>query len=163
MQQTRSLRTLYFNQISVLEYPEINRSLNKGLKLSVQSLSPFRLSATPWIQHARPPCPSPTPGACSKSCPSIWWRVPSVSCSVVPFFSFLQSFQHQGLFQWVRSCIRWPNYCSFSFLSVLPMNLQDCFTLGLTGLISMQSKAFSRVFFNSTVQKHQFFGAQLSV
>ena len=70
--------------------------------------------------------------------------------------------QHQSLFQWVSSSIRWPKYWVSASTSVLPMNTQDWFPLGWTGLISLQSEGLSRVFSNTTVQKHQFFGAQLS-
>ena len=68
--------------------------------------------------------------------------------------------QHQGLFKWVSSLLRWPKYWSFGSTSVLPINIQDWFPLGWTGWISLQSKGLSRVFSNTTVQKHQFFGAQ---
>ena len=71
--------------------------------------------------------------------------------------------QHQGLFKHFILCIRWPKYWSFSFSIILPMNIQDWSPLGWTGLIFLQSKGLSRVFSNATVQKHQFFGAQLSL
>ena len=115
------------------------------------------------LQHARPPCPSPTPGACSNSCPSSWWCYPTISSSVVPFSSCLQfspaseSFLVGQFFASGGQRIRvWAS------ASVLPMNIQDWFPLGWTGWISLQSKGLSRVFSNTTVQKHQFFGAQLS-
>ena len=97
------------------------------------------------LQHARLPCPSTTPGACSNSCPSCWWCHPTISSSVIPFSSCPQSL---------------PASAS---ASVLPMNIQDWFPLGLTGWISLQSKGLSRVFSNTTVQKHQFFSAQVSL
>ena len=77
-----------------------------------------------------------------------------------PAFNFSQ---HQGLFKWVTLCISWPKYGVSASTSVLPMNIQDWFPLGLTGLISLQSKGLSRVFSNTTVKKHQFFSAQLSL
>ena len=115
------------------------------------------------LQYARLPCPSPTPRACSNSCPSSWWRIqPShpLSSPSPPAFNLSQ---HQGLSQGVVPCIRWPKYWSFSFSSVLPMNIQGWFPLGLSGLISLPSKELSRVFSSTTVQKHQFFGAQPSL
>ena len=113
------------------------------------------------LQLARLPCPSPLPWACSNSCPSSRWCHPTISSSAVPFSSCLQSFPASGSFpmsQFFTSC-DW----SFSFgvsasSSVLPMNIQDWFTLGWTGWISLQSKGFSRVFANTTIQKHKFFG-----
>ena len=87
---------------------------------------------------------------------------PSHSLSSLSPPSFNLSW-HQGLFQWVSSRIRWPKYWSFSFSISLPMNIQDWFPLGLTDWISLQSKGLSRVFSNTTVQKQQFFGAQLSL
>ena len=115
------------------------------------------------LQHARLPCPSPTPGACSNSCPSNRWCHPSHPLSSLSPPAFSVS-QHQGLFQWVSSLPSGGQSVGASaFTSVLPMNIQDSFPLGLTGLISLQSKGLSRVFSNTTVQKHQFFGAQLSL
>ena len=108
------------------------------------------------LQHARPPCPSPTPGACSNSCPSSRWCHPTNSSSVVPFSSRLQSFPASGSFpmsQFFTSDSQSVGVSSSA--SVLPMNIQDWFPLGLTGWISLQSKGLSRVFSNTTVQKHQ--------
>ena len=114
------------------------------------------------LQYARPPCPSPSPGACSNSCPLIRWCHPSISWSVVPFFSCLNLSQHQGLFQFFTSGGQSIEVSASA--SVLPMYIQDWFPLGnqLTDWISLQSKGLSRVFSNTTVQKHQFFGTQLS-
>ena len=114
------------------------------------------------LQHARPPCPSPTPRDHSNSCPSSWWCHPTVSSSVVPFSSCLQSLPASGSFpvsQFFTSGGQSIGVSASS--SVLPMNIQDWFPLGWTGLISLQSKGLSRVFSNTTVQKHQFFSAQL--
>ena len=114
---------------------------------------------THGLQHTRLPCPSPTPGACSNSCPLSRWCHPTISSSVILFC--LQSFPASGSFpmNWLfASC----GQNIGASASVLPMNIQDWFPLGLTGLIFLQSKGLSRVFSNTTVQKHQFFGAQLS-
>ena len=116
------------------------------------------------LQYARSPCPSPTPGAYSNSCPSSWWCHPTISSSVIPFFSRLQSFLASGSFQ-MSQLFAWGDQSigvSVS-ASVLPMNIQDWFPLRWTGWISLQSKGLSRVFSNTTVQKHQFFSAQLSL
>ena len=130
---------------------------------SVQSLSRVRLFATPRSQHARPPCPSPTPGVYSNSCPSSWLCHPAISFSVVPFSSFPQSLLASGffpmskLFTWGGQSIGVSALASF-----LPMNTQDWSPLGWTSWTSLQSKGLSRFFSNTTVQKHQFFGAQFS-
>ena len=111
------------------------------------------------LQHARLPCPSPTPGAYSNSCPLSWWCHPTISSSVVPFSSRLQYFPASGSFPMSALCIRWPKYGATVSATVLPMNIQDWFPLGLTGLISLQSKGLSRVFSRAKFQKHQFFSA----
>ena len=129
---------------------------------SVQLLSRVRLFVTPWTEPARLPCPSPTPGACSNSCPQSWWCHPTISSSIVPFSSCLQSFPASGSFL-MNQLTTLGGQSIEASASVLPMNIQDCFTLGLTGLISLQSKRLSKVFSNTTVQKHQFFSAQLSL
>ena len=115
------------------------------------------------LQHSRPPCPSPTPRVHSNSRPSSWWCHPAISSSVVPFSSCPQSlpaseyFPMSQLFTWGGQSIG----VSVSG-SVLSMNTQDWSPLGWTAWISLQSKGLSRVFSNTTVQKHQFFGAQPS-
>ena len=115
-----------------------------------------------WLQHARLPCPSPAPGACSNSCPYSRWCHPTISSSVVPF-SRLQSFPASGSFQINQLFTSGGQSIGVSAsTSVLPVNIQDWFPLGWTGWISLQSKGLSRVFSKTTVQKHQFFGAQLS-
>ena len=114
-------------------------------------------------QHARPPCPSPNPGVYSNSCPSSRWCHPVISSSIVPFSSCPQSlpasesFPMSQLFAWGGQSIGVS-----ASASVLPMNIQDWSPLGWTGWISLESMGLSRVFSNTTVQKHQFFGAQLS-
>jgi len=113
------------------------------------------------LQHARLPCPSPSPGACSNSCPLSWWCHPTISSSVIPF-SCLQSLPASGSFQMSRFFTSGGQSIGVSAsASALPMNIQDWFPLRWTGLLSLQSKGLSRVFSNTTVQKHQFFGAQL--
>ena len=102
-------------------------------------------------QHARPSCPSPTPGTCSSSCPSSWWCHPAISSSFVPFSSCLQSFQASGSFQFFASGGQSTGVSASA--SVLPVNIQDWFPLGLTGLISLPCKRLSRVFSNTTDQK----------
>ena len=116
------------------------------------------------LQHARLPCPSPSPRACSNSCPLNQWCHPAISYSVVPFSSCLQSFPASGSFlmSWLFTSGGQGIGVSAS-ASVLPRNIQGWFPLGLTGWISLQSKGLSRVFSNTTVQKHQFFGTQPSL
>ena len=114
------------------------------------------------LQHTQLPCPSPTPRAYSISCPLHWWRHPIISSSVVPFSSCLQSFPASGSFPMSQFFASSGQSIGAS-ASVLPMNIQDWFPLGWTGWISLQSKGFSRVFSNTTVQKHPFFGTQLSL
>ena len=115
------------------------------------------------LQHARLPCPSPTPGTYSNSLPLRWWCHPTISSSVIPFSSCPQSFPTYESFS-VSQFTSGDQSIRVSALAlVLPMNIQDWFPLGLTGLISLQFKGLSRVFSNTTVQKHQFFSAQLSL
>ena len=137
-----------------------------SIRLSVQfSHSVVSDSLRPHeSQHARPPCPSPTPEVHSDSRPSSRWCHPAISFSVVPFFSCPQSlpasesFPMSQLFAWGGQSIGVSPSAS-----VLPMNTQDWSPLEWTGWISLQSKGLSKVFSNTTVQKHQFFSAQLSL
>ena len=116
------------------------------------------------LQHARLPCPSPTRRVYSNSCPLSWWCHPTISSSVVPFSSCLQSFPASGSFQKSQFFTSGGQSIGVSALAtVLSMNIQDWFLLGWTCWISLQSKGFSRIFSNTTVQKHLFFGAQLSL
>ena len=116
------------------------------------------------LQHARSPCPTPTPGAYPNSCPLSHWCHPNISSSVVPFSSCPQSFPASGSLQISQLFTLGGQSIGVSAsASVLPMNIQDWFPLDLTGWISLQSKEFSRVFSNTTVQKHQFFRAQFSL
>ena len=115
-------------------------------------------------KHARPPCPSLTPRVYTDSCPLSQWCHPTISSSLIPFcscpqyFPASESFQMTQLFSIGSQCIRVS-----ASTSVLPVNTQDRFPLGWTGWISLQSKGLSRVFSNTTLQKHQFFGAQPSL
>ena len=112
------------------------------------------------LQHTRLPCPSPTPRAQSNSCPLSRWCHPAISSSVVPFSSCLQSFPASGSFPVSQFCKSGGQNIGISAsASVLPMNIQDWFSLGLTGLISCSPRD-PRVFSNTTVQNHQFFDAQ---
>ena len=116
------------------------------------------------LQHGRLPCPSLSPRVCSNSCPLSWWCHPTISSSVGPFFSCPQFFPASRSFPVkLALCMRWPKYWSFSFSIILLLNIQGWFPLGLTGLISLQSKGLSRVFSNNTIQKHLFFSAQSSL
>ena len=114
-------------------------------------------------QHARTPCPLPIPGVYSNSCPSSRWCHPAISSSVVPFSSCPQSLPASGSFPMTQLFAWGDQSIGVSpSASVPPMNIQDWCPLGWTGWISLQSKGLSRVFSTTTVQKHQFFGTQLS-
>ena len=116
------------------------------------------------LQHARLPCPSSTLGAYANSCPLSWWCHPTISSSVVPFSSHLQSFPASGSFkmsQFITSSGQSVGVSASA--SVLPMDTPNWFPLGWTGWISLQAKGLLRVFSNTTVQKHQCLGAQLSL
>ena len=140
-------------------YMTVSRSIQFS---SVRSV----ISDSLWphgLQYARLPCPSPTPGACSDSHPLSRWSHPTISSSVIPFSSCLQSFPASGSFpvsQFFASGSQ--SIGASASASVLLVNIQDWFPLGL-GWISLQCKGLSKVFSNTTVQKHQFFGAQLSL
>ena len=115
-------------------------------------------------QNTRPPCPSPAPGVYPDSCPLSCWYHPTISSSVVPFSSCPQSFPASGSFQMNQPFASGGQNTGVSVsTSVLPMNTQDLSPLGWTGWISLKSKGLSIVFSNTTVQKHQFFSAQLSL
>ena len=116
------------------------------------------------LQHARPPCPSPTPGVHSNSCPLSWWCHPAISSSVVPFSSCPQSLPASESFLMSQLFARGGKSTGVSALaSFLPKKSQGWSPSEWTGWISLQSKGLSRVFSNTTVQKHQFFGVQLSL
>ena len=130
---------------------------------SVQSLSCVWLFATSELRHASPPCLSPTPRVHPNPSPLSRWCHPTISSSVIPSSSGPQSFPASGSFQ-MSQLFAWggQSIAVSASISVLPMNIQNWFPLGWTGLISLQSKDLLRVFSNTTVQKHQFFGAQPS-
>ena len=147
------------NQISCLKsgtFISILVSFQFSHSVVSDSLRPHEL------QHARPPCPSPTPGVHSNLRPLSWWCHPAISSSVIPFscpqsLPASESFPMSRLFTWGGQSIRVS-----ALASVLPKNTQDWSPLEWTGWISLQSKGLSRVFSNTTVQKHQFFSAHLS-
>ena len=115
------------------------------------------------LQHARLPCPSPIPRVYSNSCPLSQWCHPTLSSSVIPFSSRFQSFPASGSFQMSQFIALGGQSIGVSASSVLPKNIQDRFPLGWTGWISLQSKGLSKVFSNTTVQKHQFFSTLSSL
>ena len=158
-----SLEIILFTQFA----GEIMKKLEKRSGHLLVQFSCSVMSNSLWphgLQHARPPCPSPTPIAYSNSCPSSWCCHPTILSSGVPFSSCPQSFPASGSFQISQFFASGGQSIGVSAsASVLPMNTQDLSPLGWTGWISLQSKGFSRVFSNNTIQKHQFFGAQLSV
>ena len=129
---------------------------------SVQSLSHVWLFEPHRLQHTRSPCPSPTLGVYSNSCLLSQWCHQTISSSALPLFSCLQSFPASGSFQMSQFLISGGQSIGVS-ASVLPMNIQDWFPLGLIALISLQFKGLSRVFSNATVQKHELFSTQLSL
>ena len=135
-------------ELAFLGYIWLGCSVQFSHSVMSDSLQPHGL------QHTRLPCPSPTPGACSNSCPSSWWYHPTISSSVIPFSFCLQSFPVSGSFLMSQFFASGSQSIGVSdSASVLPMNTQDWFPLGLTGLI-LQSKGLSRAFSNTTVQKH---------
>ena len=132
-------------------------SVQFSLSVVSDSLRPHEL------QHGRLPCPSPTPGVYSNSCPLSWWCHPTISSSVIPFSSCPQSFQASGSFQMSQLFASGgQNIVVSASTSVIPMNTQDWSPLGWPGWISLQPKGFSRVFSNTTIQRHQLFRAQIS-
>ena len=148
---------IFSNPNSYLKFsicPQNAFSVQFSYSVMSNSLWPYGL------QHTRLLCPLPTLGVCSNSCPSSQWCHPTILSSVVPFSSFRQSFPASGSFLMSQFLVAKVLELPLS-ASVLPMNTQDCSPLGWTGWISLQSKGLSRVFSNTTVQKHQFFCAQL--
>ena len=116
------------------------------------------------LQHTKLPCPSPSLGICSNSCPLGWWCHPTISSSVVHFSSHLQSFPASGSLPKSQFfTLGGQSIGASASASVLPMNIHGWFPLGLTGLISLQSRGLLRVFSNIVVQTHHFFSAQPSV
>ena len=148
--------------IRKMQTPITTSYLIVSVSQSVQLLSRVRLCDL--MQHTRPPFPSPTSRVYSNSCPLSHWCHPNISSSVVPFSSCLQSFPASGTFPMNQFFASDGQRIGASALaSFLAMNIQDWFPLGWIGWISLQSKGLSGVFSNTTVQKHQFFCAQLSL
>ena len=144
---------------------KITIHLRKHTQLVQFSCSVMSVSLRPHgLQHARLPCPSLAPGACSNSCPLNRWCHCTISSSVVLFSSRLQSFPASGSFPMSQFFTSGgQNIGALASASVLPMDIQEWLPLGLTGLMSLLSKGLSRVFSNTTVQKHHFFGPLLSL
>ena len=131
---------------------------------SVQLLSHANSLWPHRLQHAKPHCPSPTPRVYWNSCPLSQWFHPTISFSVIPFSSHLQSFPASGSFQMSQFFTSGAQSIGVSAsTSIFLTNIQDWFPLGWTGWIFLKPKGLSRVFSNTTVQKHQFFRAQLSL
>ena len=156
----------YFNylELQVLQKQQIQ---GRGFFWILLQFSHWVVSDSLWPheqQHARLPCPSPTPRVHSNSCPLSRWCHPTTSSSVTPFSSCSQSFPASGSFPMSQLFASDGQRIGVSASSsVLPMNIQDWFPLEWTGWISLQSKGLSRVFSNTTVQKHQILGTQLSL
>ena len=157
---------------SLCKNPIMNMRLYPAMFILLHTLLSVQLSSSVvckslrphGLQHTRLLCSPPTPRACSHSCPLCPWGHPTVSSSFIPFSSCLQSFPESGSF--LRNQFFTTGGQSIgasASASVLPMNIQDWFPFGWTGWISLQSKGLSRVFSNTIVQKHQFFGTQLSL
>ena len=132
------------------------------LSFAVQSPSGVWLFATPWLQHSRLLCPPLSPGVCSNSCPLSWWCYWTISFSVIPFSICLQTFPASGSFP-MNQIFTSSSQSIGASSSVLPMNIQGWFLLGLTGLISLQFKGLLRFSCSTTIQKHQFIGTQPSL
>ena len=157
----------YLKKVEAVMIPEFALGLQSLIVVSSVQFSRSVVSDSLQrhvLQHARPPCPSPSPGVHPNSCPSSRWCHPAISSSVIPFSSCPQSlpasesFPMNQLFAWGGQSIGVS-----ALASVLPMNIQDWFPLGWTGEISLQSKGLSRVFSHTRVLKHQFFDAELSL
>ena len=157
MENSSSLFSLTYHQIYTKWKLSNSNSVQFSHSVVSDSLRPHGL------QHTRLLCPSPTPEACSNSCTWIQWFHPTISSSVIPF-SCLQSFPASRSFPMSQFFASGGQSIRLSALApFLPMNIQDWSPLGWTGWISLHSKGLSRVFSNTTVQKHQFFGTQLSL
>ena len=139
------------------------KGLEESSRLNISSVV-FNSLQPHELQHSRLPCPSPVHGACSNSRPLSWWCHPTILSSIVSFSSCLQSCSASGSFQMSQFFSSGAQNIGVSAsASVLSINIQDWFPLGWTGWISLQSKGLSRVFSNTTVQKHQFFSTQFSL
>ena len=162
---TQGLNPGFQHRMQILYYLSHQGSPICRVQFSSVQFSCSVLSDSLWphgLQHARLPCPSPTPRAYTNSCLLRRWCHPTISSSVGSFCSCLQSFPASGSFPMSQFFASGGHSIGISAsTSVLTMNIQDWFPLGWTGWISLLSKKLSRVFSNTTVQKHQFFGAQL--
>ena len=157
-QTSKKVPWCHYHNSGLLEAGGLFSSVQFSSSFMSNTLQPHRL------QHVRVLCPSPFPGAYSNSCPLSQWCHPTMSSSVIPFSSCLKSFPASESFQMSHFFTSGGQSIGVSAsASILPMNTQDWSPLGWTGWISLQSKGLSRVFSNTTVQKHQFFGAQLSL
>ena len=158
LEESLLLHAVVFQKICVGSGPSLISSVQFSCSVVSNSLWPHDL------QQARPPCPSQAPGVYSSSYPSSWWCHPTMSSSVIPFSSCPQSLPASGSFP-MSQLFAWGGQSTGVSVSasVLPVNTQDWSPLGWTGWISLQSKGLWRVFSNTTVQKHQLFGAQLSL
>ena len=151
--------------LSAMWQPGWERSLREnGYKYQFSSVAQSSLTLQPHgLQHTRLPCPPLLPKVYSNSCPLNWWCHPTISASVIPFSSCLLYFPASESFKMSQLFASDGQHIGASASApVLPMNIQEWFPLGWNGCISLQSKGLSRVFSNTTVQKHQFFGTQLS-
>ena len=157
----RRIKSIYFKLIKMY-YIKFQFYIFSDQFISVQSLNPVWLFVTHGLQHARHQCPSATPGVYSNLCPLSPCCHPTISSSVIPFSSCLQSSPASGPFPMSQLFTSGGQSIRVS-ASVLPTNIQDWFPLGWSGWISFQSKGLSSIFSNTTVQKHQFFGTQLSL
>ena len=150
------------NEIKNLFFEDINK-IGKTFS-SIQSFNHVQLFVTQWTPVHQASCAPPTPRTCSNSCSSSQWCYPTILSSVVPFSSCLQSFPASGSFPMSQFFASGGQSIGVSAsASVLPMNIQNWFLLGLTGLFSLLSRGLSRVFSNTTVQKHQFSGTEVSL
>ena len=164
------MKYFYFIDVGLIIYTLISKVPHSLSLKGFGSFGSFQFSVVSdslWphaLQHARLPCPSPTPRVYLNSCPLSWWCHPTISSSVVLFCSCLQFYPASGSFQMSQFfALSGQNIGALASASVLQMNIQDWFPLGWTGWISVQCKGLSRVFSNTTVQNHQFFRAQLSL
>ena len=152
------------SEFKLLHWINYKNNIWISTHLLAQSLSPVQTFRPQGLQHPRPPFPSPTPRVNSNSCPLSWWCHPTISSSVIPFSFCLQSFPASGSFQMSQLFASGGQSIGVSTSeSVLPMNSQDWFPLGWTSWNSLQCKGLSRIFSSITVQKHQFFDAQVSL
>ena len=157
---------MYMESIPAMRCGRMLNGMGFSLEFSSVQFSPSVVSDSlrpHESQHARLPCPSPTPGVHSNSSPLSWWCHPAISSSVIPFSSCPQSLPASESFP-VSQLFTWGGQGTGvkALASFLPKNTQDWSPSEWTGWISLQSKGLSRVLSNTTVQKHQFFGAQLS-